>query len=93
MASYRIMSWRGIPSQVKATDASGASVSKQLPAFFQQEIDRVAMAEGLIETDDYLDAWAWSDPVEREGSAEEVAEAAASEAAETWRQARGESSA
>jgi hypothetical protein len=73
MASYRVMSWRGIPAQVAATDSSGASVSRQLPAFFQQEIDRVAMAEGLIETDDYLDGWAWSDPVERDGSAEEVA--------------------
>ena len=25
MASYRVMSWRGIPSQVKATDATGAN--------------------------------------------------------------------
>jgi len=87
MASYRVMSWRGIPAQVAATDSSGASVSRQLPAFFQQEIDRVAMAEGLIETDDYLDGWAWSDPVEREGSAEEVAGFAAAEAAAAWRRA------
>ena len=85
MASYRVMSWRGIPAQVTATDASGASVSRQLPAFFQQEIDRVAVAEGLIETDDYLEGWAWSDPDEREGTAKEVAEAVAAEAAETWK--------
>jgi hypothetical protein len=81
------MSWRGIPAQVTATDESGASVSRQLPAFFQQEIDRVAMAEGLIDTDDYLDGWAWSDSVEREGSAEEVADAATAEVAAAWRRA------
>lgn len=87
MAIYRVMSWRGIPAQVTATDASGASVSRQLPASFQQEIDRVAMAEGIFETDDYLDGWVWSDPVEREGSAEEVAGSAAAEAVEAWHRA------
>jgi len=90
MASYRVMSWHGIPAQVTATDASGASVTCQLPAFFQQEIDRVAMAEGLIETDDYLEGWTWSEPVEREGPSDVVAEAAATEAADDWRQAQQE---
>lgn len=86
MANYRVMSWRGIPSQVKATDDTGATVSRMLPPFFMQEIDRVAMAEGLIDTDEYLDSWAWSDEATRDGSAEEVAEAIAEEAADAWRQ-------
>lgn len=85
MASYQLMSWRGIPAQVKATDEDGETARVQLPGFFQQEIDRVAMAEGLIESDAYLEEWAWSSPVEREGTASEVAEAVATEAAEAWR--------
>jgi hypothetical protein len=85
MASYQLMSWRGIPSQIKVTDDSGTEVNKQFPVFFQQEIDRVAMAEGLIDSDAYLEAWAWSEPLEREGTAEEVAEALVDELAEEWR--------
>ena len=73
MATYRVMSWRDIPSQIKATDDTGATVSEMLPASFQAEIDRVAMAEGLVGSDEYLEAWAWSKPAEREGTAEEVA--------------------
>ena len=37
---------------------------------FQQEIDRIAMKQGLAGTDDYLDAWAWSAPEERPGGVE-----------------------
>ena len=88
MATYRVMSWRGIPAQVKATDASGASVSRQLPPFFQQEIDRVAMREGLMDTDAYLDLWAWSEERERDGPAEAVAEALVVEIAEEWRRSQ-----
>ena len=39
MAHYRVMAWRGIPSQVKATDESGAA-SRMLLNRWQQEIDR-----------------------------------------------------
>ena len=85
MANYRVMSWRGIPSQVKATDDTGVNVSLMLPPFFQQEIDRVAMAEGLVGTDEYLDAWVISEEATREGSAQEVADAVAEEAGEAWR--------
>ena len=88
MATYRVMSWRDIPSQVKATDDSGATVSKMMPGSFQQEIDRVAMAEGLIDSDEYLEAWAWSAEVERNGSAEAVAAAVVEELAEGWRRER-----
>jgi hypothetical protein len=84
MASYRVMSWRGIPSQVKATDDTGATVSQMMPVPFQQEIDRVAMTEGLADTDDYLELWSWSEEMSRDGSAEEVAKAVAEEAGEAW---------
>ncbi len=89
MASYRVMSWRGIPSQVKATDDNGATVSQMLPPPFQQEIDRVAMAEGLADSDEYLEAWAWTEELSRDGSAEEVAKAVAEEVGEAWRQENG----
>ena len=88
MATYRVMSWRDIPTQVKATDVSGATVSKTMPVFFQQEIDRIAMAEGLIDSDEYLEAWDWSDEAERDGSASEVAEAVVTELEEAWRRER-----
>ena len=88
MASYQVLSWRGIPAQVKATDGSDTA-NVRLPDFFQQEIDRVAMAEGLIDSDAYLDAWEWSEPAERSGTAHEVAEAVADEVASAWRDATG----
>jgi uncharacterized protein YfaP (DUF2135 family) len=91
MASYQVMSWRGIPSQVNASDETGATVRVSLPAFFQQEIDRVAMAEGLVETDAYLEGWSWSELADRRGTATEVAEAVAIEVADAWRTANSRS--
>ena len=85
MATYRVMTWKGIPAQVKVTGADGAEASRQLPTFFQQEIDRVAMAEGLIGSDEYLEAWGWSEEAEREGDAEAAAEALVLELDEAWR--------
>lgn len=75
MARYRVMSWRGIPSQVKATDDSGATAARMLPNRWQQEIDKVAMREDLAGTDEYLELWGWSGSMERDGTAEEVADA------------------
>lgn len=79
MARYRVMSWRGIPSQVKATDATGASAARMLPNRWQQEIDRIAMREELTGTDEYLELWGWSAESEREGTADEVADAVLAE--------------
>lgn len=89
MATYQVLAWRGIPSQVKVSDDSGATASKQMPAFFQHEIDRVAMAEVLIDSDAYLEAWAWSEEADREGSAEVVAEELGEELAKVWRRENG----
>lgn len=85
MVSYRVLSWQGIPSQVTVTAADGTTVRRQLPPSFQQEIDRVAMAEGLIDSEAYLEAWTWSEPAERDGDVEAVAEAVAEELADEWR--------
>ena len=40
-----------------------------------QQIDILAAKRGLQDADDYLAQWKWSEEVEREGSAREVAEA------------------
>ena len=79
MARYRVMSWRGIPSQVKATDESGLAAARMLPTRWQQEIDRVAMREGLAGTDEYLEQWGWSADSERPGTPDEVADAVVEE--------------
>lgn len=93
MATYRVMRWRDIPTQVKAEDETGAVVTQQLPLFFQQEVDRVAMREGLVGDDAYLDAWAWSEEAERAGTAAEVAAEVAAEIADDWKRSREEADA
>jgi hypothetical protein len=40
-----------------------------------EHIDRLAATRGLQDADDYLAQWKWSDEQEREGSAQDVAEA------------------
>ena len=89
MAKYKVMSWRGIPTQVKATDETGAVESVMLPPSFMQEIDRIAMAEGLVGSDQYLDAWSWSHELTREGPAGDVAAVVAAELTEAWRRTKG----
>jgi hypothetical protein len=84
MAAVRVLSWKGIPAQVKARDAGRRPVSVVLPDWFTQEIDRVAMRDGLIETDAYLAAWEWSDETERAGDAADVARSVAEELAAAW---------
>ena len=74
MAQYQILYWREIPAQIKVYEGSKA-VSRPLPDSFQQAIDRVAMAEGLIGSDAYLDEWHWSHKLERPGTTGEVLEA------------------
>ena len=78
MASYQVLYWHDIPSQVRAR-GEGGRVSKQLPQRFQDAIDQAAMAAGLIGSDEYTEAFRWSEAQEREGSAEEVATAVAAE--------------
>ncbi|HJZ48561.1 MAG TPA: virulence factor [Roseiflexaceae bacterium] len=78
MATYQILYWHDIPVQVRARDAGGRA-SAALPDRFQEAIDQAAMAAGLIGSDDYTDAFRWSEPQERDGAAREVAEALAAE--------------
>lgn len=75
MASYRVLRWQEVPSLVKAFAEDGTTVSRQLDAWFQQEIDRRAMAQGLVGSDAYLEQWAWDEPAERPGGVEETLDA------------------
>ena len=75
MARFQILYWQDVPSLVKAFAEDGTSTSRQLDAWFQQEIDRRAMAQGLLESGAYLEAWNWGEPEERHGSTDEVLDA------------------
>lgn len=85
MASYRVLYWQEIPSQIKAEDAHD-DVTVMLPDRFMQRIDQLAAARGLSGADDYLAEWHWSDDHDRPGTAQDVAEAvrAELEAAADW---------
>jgi len=75
MVKYQILYWKHVPSQVKVFEEGKRPVSRPMPERFQAEINRIAMAEGLAGTDDYLNQWQWTPKMEREGSAEGVADA------------------
>ena len=72
MTRFQILYWQEVPSLVRVFADDGSHTSHQLPDWFQQEIDRRAMEQGLIGSDEYLEQWAWSDLQDRPGSAEAV---------------------
>ena len=72
MATYQILYWRHIPAQIRIYKGR-RPVAHVLPEKFQQEIDRVAMQEGVVGSDAYLDAWEWSEKMAYPGDAEDVA--------------------
>jgi hypothetical protein len=78
MATYKVLYWQEIPSQIKAEDEMD-DVTVQMPDRFQEQIDLMAARRGLQDADSYLAQWKWSEEEEREGSAEEVAAAVQAE--------------
>jgi hypothetical protein len=84
VATYKILYWQEIPSQIKAEDESD-DVTLPLDGKFMELIDSMAAKRGLTSADDYLAQWKWSEEEEREGSAREVAEAVKAELeAKSW---------
>jgi hypothetical protein len=85
VATYTILYWQEIPSQIKAEDDVD-EVTLPLDPRFMERIDQLAAQRGLTSADDYLAQWRWSDPQERDGSAEDVAHAVKRdlEAAADW---------
>jgi len=78
MATYRILYWQEVPSQIKAEDEED-EVTLPLSPKFMARIDQLAMEQRLQDADDYLTQWRWGDEQERTGSAREVAEAVKAE--------------
>ncbi|SPE20173.1 conserved hypothetical protein [Candidatus Sulfotelmatomonas gaucii] len=84
MATYKILYWQQIPTQIKAEDESD-DVTVMLDEKFMKYIDAVATKLGLHSADDYLAHWRWGEEEERDGSAREVAEALKAELeAKSW---------
>jgi len=79
VARYRVLAWRDLPTQVQVEDATGAVAKRPMPRWFMQEISRITMREGLAGTDDYLAEFEWSTEVERDGTADDVADAVCAE--------------
>jgi hypothetical protein len=78
MATYKILFWQEVPTQIKTEDDLD-EVSMMLDDKFMAQVDILAAKRGLQSTDDYLAQWKWTEEREREGSAHEVAEALKSE--------------
>jgi hypothetical protein len=74
LTRVQILYWQDLPSVIRAGDAK-----RQLPDWFQQEIDRVAMEQGLLGSDEYLEQWEWRDAGERDGSPADVLDAVEAE--------------
>ena len=75
MTRVQILYWQDVPSVIKATGDDGSEVKRQLPDWYQQEIDKRAMVQGLADSDAYLEQWHWSEPEERTGSPDDVIDA------------------
>ena len=73
-SKFQILYWQDVPSQVKAWDDFN-EIKLELPQRFTVRIDALAQTKGLTSTDDFLAQWKWSDEQERDGGAQEVAEA------------------
>jgi len=73
MATYQILCWKDIPSQIKVKN-DNEEIKIQLDQRLMTMIDEQAMSADQAGSDDYLEAWKWSSPEEREGTAKEVAE-------------------
>lgn len=78
-----VLRWKNIPTQVKAEGAGGEH-SIVLDERFQQAVDALAMQQDLAGTDEYLEHWAWGDPVEASGEPQAAAESAAKELDAGW---------
>jgi hypothetical protein len=79
VARFQILYWQDVPSLVKAFADDGTEMKRALPEWFQEEIDKRAMVQGLAATDAYLEQWHWGDVQERPGSASDVVDDVARE--------------
>jgi hypothetical protein len=78
VASFQVLYWKHIPSQVMAWEGE-AKVKRMLPDYFQAAIDAYAMKDGSTEMDAYLEGWRRGPVEERAGTPNEVLNAVVEE--------------
>jgi hypothetical protein len=78
MATYKVLYWQEIPTQIVAEDDDN-EVSLPLADKFMERVEAAAMSRGLTGADDYLAQWKWGEAEERDGAADEVAQAVRAE--------------
>jgi hypothetical protein len=78
LASYQVMFWKHIPSQVKAWEGE-VEVKRMLPDRFQAAIDAYAMRDGSTDMNAYLEGWRRGPVEERPGTPEAVVAAVIAE--------------
>ena len=83
MTNFQIQYWHDIPVLVRAKEGK-ERMSAQLPARFMEAVDSAAMAAGLVGSDEYLRAFHWSEPENRAGTPEHVANEVATELDQLW---------
>lgn len=74
MATYQILYWNEFPAQVRAEEGTDEVLIELAPRF-QDRIDVISTDRGITGSDEYLDGWKWSDSKDRDGSAQDVADA------------------
>ena len=74
MASYQVMFWKHIPSQVMAWEGEDKA-KRMLPDYFQAAIDAYAMKDGSTDMDAYLEGWHRGPVQARDGTPEAVLDA------------------
>lgn len=74
MASFQVLYWKHIPSQVMAWEGE-VKAKRMLPDYFQAAIDAYAMKDGSTEMDAYLEGWHRGPVEERDGTPKEVIDA------------------
>ena len=70
------MYWKEIPIQVQGLDEIGPTTIP-LQDRFQKGVDAVAMFDGSVGSDEYLDSWSWGSYNNISGTAKEAALSAA----------------
>jgi hypothetical protein len=78
MASFQVLYWKHIPSQVVAWEGE-ARVKRMLPDYFQAAIDAYAMKDGSTDMDAYLEGWRRGPVEERGGTPDDVMNAVVDE--------------
>ena len=79
MPVVKVMYWKDIPCSVRVEEGRRNRLVRKLPDIYMSVVDAVAMKEGSVGSDEYQAAFHWSEPEERPGTLEEVAEAVAAE--------------